>query len=109
MINSIIFYLLSIIFIWNEAYYIFNKERLSNLFENRDIIGLTKVDVVFYFVKALYWIWTIVGLFSGVTYFWMLLTVGFLKFPLYHINKKVYVVYNNILPILSILFSRIIG
>lgn len=115
MINSIVFYLLSIVFIWNEAYYIFNKERLSNLFERKDVMGLTKVDVLFYLLRAIYWIWLIIGLFSGVTYFWMLFAVGFLKFPLYHLNKKAYVIYNNISPILSmiliviILFSRIIG
>lgn len=113
--STFIFYLLSIVFIWNEAYNILNKERLSNLFERKDVMSLTKIDVLFYFIKVIYWIWLIIGLFSGGTYFWMLFFVAFLKFPLYHLNKKIYVVYNNIVPILSILllviilFSKIIG
>lgn len=114
MISNLIFYILSIVFIWNDAYFVFNKERLMNLFEEKDFMSLTKVDVLFYFLKVVYWIWIIIGLFSS-SYFLILFILGFLKFPLYHLNKKAYIIYNNIVPILSILlliiilFSKIIG
>jgi len=97
------FYTFLLAFIWNEFYYIFNRKRLNTNFENKDIDSMRKMDLVYYSTRVLYWIWMIVGIFSGLpTLFLVLFILGFIKFPLYHISGKIYKVYENVLPFFSI-------
>ena len=74
------FYTFLIVFIWNEIYYITNKHRLSLNFKNKDLESTTILDVVYYFTKVLYWIWLIIGIFSSLsTYFIILFTLVSIK------------------------------
>ena len=104
------FYIFLSVFIWNEIYYVKNRDRLDKNFKNKSIDLVNKTDLFFYFTKVLYWTWIIIGLFSEIqTYFIILSILRFLKFPLYHLrNKLYYLIYNNILPILSIIMIAII-
>lgn len=104
------FYIFLSLFIWNEIYYIRNKERLDKNFRNKDIESINKKDLFFYFTKVLYWIWIAIGLFSDMkVYFIILLSLIIIKFPLYHLRNKVYyMIYDNALPILSIIMISII-
>ena len=98
-----IFYILSILFIFMNVYYIFKHNELDKRFEERDLMKLSKLDLVYYFTRFSYWIWIIVGLFSGQSFiFWILIGLASLKFPLYHINKNIFRVYNDVYPILCI-------
>ena len=97
------FYAFLSVFVWNEIYYIFNKNRLNLNFKNKDIKSITKLDVLYYFTKVIYWGWIITGFFSNFyIYFIALVVLALIKFPLYHINKKLFAIYDVVLPILSI-------
>jgi len=86
-----------------NVYYIFKHNELDKRFEERDLMKLSKLDLVYYFTRFTYWIWIIVGLFSGQSFiFCVLIGLASLKFPLYHINKNIFRVYNDIYPILCI-------
>lgn len=92
------------VFIWNEIYFIFNKKSLNKKFKEKDIKGLSKLDFVYYLTKVMYWIWIGLGFFSVFSnLFIILFIVSFIKFPMYHINKKVYFIYDLIVPFASIL------
>jgi len=104
------FYLFLITFIWNEIYYIQHKHRLNLNFKNKDIESTTKLDLVYYFTTLLYWIWLIVGMFSSLSpYFIILLTLGVIKFITFRTKKKtLYVIFDNLFPILSVFFLGVI-
>jgi hypothetical protein len=104
------FYTFLIVFIWNEIYYIKNKHRLSLNFKNKDIESTTVLDLAYYFTKVLYWIWLITGMFSSLSpYFIILFTLGVIKFITFKSKRKsLYVILNNIFPILSVFFLGII-
>ena len=89
-------------FICNEIYYITNRDRLNQNFENKDIESIRKIDLVYYIIRVLYWGWLMYGIFIPNIYYISLFTVGFIKFPLYHIDKKLYLIYDLVLPIISI-------
>lgn len=100
---SLFFYLLSFLFIWSELYSIYNKIRLQNIILNRDIKLLTKFDFVFYLTKLFFILWVIVGIWSShQNLFILMISLIFLKFPFFHINKKLYAVWENILPVINI-------
>lgn len=97
-----IFYILSIAFIWSNAYYFLNRKVLETRFEDKK--NTSKVQLVYYYTKLLYWIWLSIGLFTELnTYFVILGVLSLLKFPLYHLNKKIYVYYIVMLPLLNII------
>lgn len=103
------FYTFLLVFVLNEVYYLFNRERLDVNFKNKDIESTTKLDLVYYLTRVMYWVWIIAGLFSGLSYlFVILLVVGFIKFPLFHINRKAYIIYDTFLPMVSMLILSII-
>jgi len=86
-----------------NVYYVFKKNQLDKRFKERDIMGISKMDLVYYFTKVLYWIWIPIGLFSNQSeIFWVLFVLGFLKFPIYHLNKNIFRIYNDVYPILCI-------
>lgn len=105
-----LFYLLPIVFILNELYYILNKHRLSLNFKNRDVESTTIFDIFYYFTRLLYWICLIVGMFSSLsTYFIILFSLVIIKSIIYRTKKKsTYVILDNLFPILSIFFLSII-
>jgi hypothetical protein len=106
MIN--VFYLLSIIFIWSNIYYIFNRSVLDVRFEFKE--NTSKTQLFYYYSKLFYWLWLCLGLFTEYyTYFYILGGLSLLKFPLYHLNKKLYVYYIMILPLLNIIFMILLN
>ena len=104
------FYTFLIVFIWNEIYYILNKHRLSLNFKNKDIESTTILDVIYYFTKVLYWIWLIAGMFSSLSpYFIALFSLGSIKFITFKSKRKhLYVLFDNIIPVVSVLILGII-
>lgn len=87
-----------------NAYYILNNKKLDKKFQERDIQGTSKIDLLYFFTKILYWIWIPIGLFSGQSIlFWILFGLGLIKFPLYHLNKRLFGIYNSVYPALSII------
>lgn len=104
------FYAFLIVFIWNEIYYIRNGIRLNENFKNKDIQAITKLDFVYYLTKVMYWGWILTGmLFSSFhLYFLALFVFGFFKFLIYHVNQKSYIIYDKIVPVISILILILI-
>ena len=106
---SVLFYFLSIFFIWSEIYYVYNKSRLDLNFRNKDISLITKLDLLFYFCKFSFFIWMILGIWSSQQELFILLIIlNFIKFPFYHLSKRVYAIWDNILPIINIIEISVI-
>lgn len=95
------FHIFLSLFIWNEIYYLYNRERLDINFKNKDIQSTTGVDVFFYLTRFLLWVSIIIGLFISPISFSILLSIKLLKVPLFHLNRKVFIIYDTVLPILS--------
>jgi hypothetical protein len=98
------FFILSILFIWNEFYYLKNRTNLDIRFRDRDIDGTTKLDVFYYLTCPLLWIWLFIGyVWLGSNIFMTIIILKLFKFIIFHINRNIFSIYNNkILPILSI-------
>jgi hypothetical protein len=93
----IIFYLLSIIFIWSNTYYLLNYNRLDKRFSQRE--RNSKIDLIYYITKVLFWIWIITGLIIDYNYILLLIvSPSILKFPMFYINKKVYSLLYRLTP-----------
>ena len=102
-------YLFSLIFIWMEIYYVFNKLKLDDNFRNRDISKSSKLDIIYYLLRIFYFFWLIQGIFTNqYELFLLLISLRFLSFPFYHISKRLYVIWSNILPSISMIFIMII-
>jgi hypothetical protein len=103
------FYYFLLVFIWTKIFLVFNKQRLDLNFRNKDIMAIKKIDLVYYFTEFLFFVWMIIGLWSSQkVLFIALLSLYLLKFPFYHLSKRLYAVWDNILPSISIIFILMI-
>jgi hypothetical protein len=104
-----LFYLISILFALNEIYYVFNKLRLDVNIKTLDIKSFTKLDIAHYLLKIMFWIWMIVGIWSSQSeLFIFLTTLHLIIFPFYHLSRRLYIIWTNILPSISFIFILII-
>lgn len=104
-----LFYLISILFALNEIYYVFNKSKLDTNFKNLNVKSSTKLDIAHYLLRIMFWIWMIVGIWSSQSeLFIFLATLHLIRFPFYHLSKRLYVIWTNILPSISFIFILII-
>jgi len=102
-------YLVGLLFLWTEVYYVFNKIKLDEKFKNKDIMATSIVDLGYYFTRLLYYFWLISGLFSEQSsLFLFLISLRLLSFPFYYISKRLFIIWDNILPSISIIFIIII-
>ena len=98
-------------FMFNEIYYIYNKRILDTSFNDKEknLSSLSKMELVYYGLRVLYWIWLGNGIFSPMSpLFIFLLILRGLQFPFFHISKKLYVIWDNLLPAISFIFMLII-
>lgn len=70
-----IFYLLPLLFIWVEIYHMLNKDKIYIRFNQRDMTKSSIVDYTYYVSKILYLIWLIIGLFSNISYYFLIIIV----------------------------------
>lgn len=99
-----VYYIFSILFIWMNAYYFININKLDIRFKYKDKSSLTKTQLFYYLTKVLYWIWIPLGLLTDQYHMFILLIIlGGLRFPFYHINNKLFKIYNLLLPVISII------
>jgi hypothetical protein len=104
-----LFYLISILFALNEIYYVFNKSKLDTNFKNLNVKSSTKLDIVHYLLRIMFWIWMIVGIWSSQSeLFIFLTTLHLIRFPFYHLSRRLYIIWTNILPSISFIFILII-
>ncbi len=104
-----LFYLISILFALNEIYYVFNKSKLDTNFKNLNVKSSTKLDIAHYLLRIMFWIWMIVGIWSSQSsLFIFLTTLHLIRFPFYHLSRRVYIIWTNILPSISFIFILII-
>jgi hypothetical protein len=98
--NSL-YYIFSLIFIWMNLYYLSNISKLNTRFSDRE--SISKLDYFYYVTKFLFWIWTIVGLFTNFKFvFLIIILLSFFKIIIYHIDFKLYKFYVIILHIVLI-------
>jgi hypothetical protein len=104
-----LFYLISILFALNEIYYVFNKSKLDTNFKNLNVKSSTKLDIAHYLLRIMFWIWMIVGIWSSQSeLFIFLTTLHLIRFPFYHLSRRLYIIWTNILPSISFIFILII-
>lgn len=76
-----LFYLLPILFIWVEIYHLRFKDRLYVKFNQRHISTSQFTDYIYYVTKVFYLVWLIIGLFSSLSHFFLLIIlVSSIKF-----------------------------
>ena len=104
-----LFYLISILFALNEIYYVFNKSKLDTNFKNLNVKSSTKLDIAHYLLRIMFWIWMIFGIWSSQSeLFIFLTTLHLIRFPFYHLSRRLYIIWTNILPSISFIFILII-
>jgi hypothetical protein len=97
-----IFYLLIPIFIWSNFYYLVNLNKLTSV----KYSNLNKIDFLFFLTKVIYIIWLIFGLFTlNKLFIITILSILLLKFIFYPLSKKLYKIWNVLVPILSTLIQ----
>jgi hypothetical protein len=106
---TILFYSLIIIFIWMEIYYVYNKTNLDTIIKNKDVQGTSMKDILYYAFRLFFYSWLVIGLWSSQSnLFIFLASLHLLRFPFYHLNRRLYIIWDNILPSVSIIFMMII-
>jgi hypothetical protein len=104
-----LYYLISILFAFNEVYYVFNKTRLDISIKSLNVKSFSKFDILHYVFRLMFWIWTVIGLWSSQSEMFIFLgSLHLIRFPFYHISRKLYIIWDNILPSISIIFILII-
>jgi hypothetical protein len=104
-----LYYLISILFAFNEVYYVFNKNRLDISIKSLDVKSFSKFDILHYVLRLMFWIWIVIGLWSSQSEMFIFLgSLHLIRFPFYHISRKLYIIWDNILPSISIIFILII-
>ena len=99
----VVFYLVLVLFILNEIFYLSNKNRLDIFFKKKDPSKIKKIDIIYYLIKVASVIWPFFGLFSSFKgLFLIVISLGLSKFLFYHFSKRFYDVYVNIYPLLII-------
>ena len=99
----VIFYLFSILFMIMHVYYVININDLDIRFSERDLTKVSKLHLVYYTTRVLYWIWILIGLINDYHYFlWFIVSFSILKFIFYHINNQLYKIWNLLVSPLSI-------
>lgn len=90
-----------------NIYYLMNYKRLDKTFSERD--KNSKLDLIYYLLKLSSWIWIIGGLFLTNNFLYiLLLCVGLLRIPLYHINNNWSSVWYRLTPPIHIILMIII-
>jgi hypothetical protein len=103
------FYLLSILFIWCEFYYLKNSSILDMRYRDKDIIGTSKLDTLYYISVVINWIWILVGTFLITDKLILsILLIKVLKIPVFHFLKNDYNNYNKLTSVLSLLIMLFI-
>ena len=104
-----LYYLISILFAFNEVYYVFNKTRLDISIKSQDVKSFSKFDILHYVFRLMFWMWIVIGLWSSQSEMFIFLgSLHLIRFPFYHISRKLYIIWDNILPSISIIFILII-
>ncbi len=104
-----LFYLISILFAFNEVYYVFNKTRLDVSIKSLDVKSFSRFDILHYVFRMMFWVWMIVGIWSSQSsLFLFLTTLHLVRFPFYHLSRRLYIIWSNILPSISFIFILII-
>lgn len=105
----IIFYLFSIFFIFMNYIQLFRDKKLE-FNKHNNTSNISKLDVFYYLSKVLYWIWVPIGMLTYQSDLFILLFMfGGLGFIIYHISKKIFIVYNKIFyPIICMIILLII-
>lgn len=103
-----IFYLPILIFIVMEVYYVYNKSKLDSRYKNWDLTNVKLYDVLYYLSRTCYYPWLIFGAFTQQSsiFIFLLVLIG-LRLPFYYISKRLYAIWDNILPSISIIFMLI--
>ena len=98
-----IYNLLPILFILNIIYFIKNRSHLQKGYSEKESSEIKISELVYYYINLLYYLFILFGLFINNIY-WLLILSYFIKFPIYHINKKIYRIYSYLYPYVNILF-----
>jgi hypothetical protein len=98
-----LYYIFSLLFIWMNIYYLLNISKLNTRLINRDLYSVEKIEYIWYLTKTFYWIWLFIGLFIPQVVIYSILNIllGIIKFPLFHINSKIYKVWCLFMPLIS--------
>jgi hypothetical protein len=106
---TFLFYIVSILFACNEVYYVLNKLRLDTNFKNLDLTSSSKVDIAHYLFRIMFWVWMIIGIWSSQSGLFIFLCIlHAVRFPFYHLSRRLYIIWTNILPSISFIFILII-
>jgi len=103
-----IFYIPTLIFIIMEVYYVYNKTKLDSRYKNWDLTSVKLYDVLYYLSRICYYLWLVSGIFTNQSsIFIFMLVLILLRLPFYYLSKRLYVIWDNILPSMSIIFMLI--
>jgi hypothetical protein len=104
--------LIILLFIINNIYFLKNRDYLQKNFSEKNNIRL--LDVLYYYINLLYYVFVFIGLFTDYKLYFYILTITYLlKFPLYHINRKIYQIFSYFYPhitiiiLLTLLYSKL--
>ena len=99
--------LLILLFIINNIYFIKNRDYLQQKFSEKNDIKL--LEVLYHYINLLYYVFVFIGLFTEYKlFFYSLFIIYLLKFPLYHINKKIYRVFSYLYPHITVIILLVL-
>jgi hypothetical protein len=92
-----------------EIYYVYNKVNLDTIMKNRDIENTSMKDILYYVSRLLFYVWLFIGLWSSQSNLFIFLAgLHALSFPFYHLSRRLYIIWDNLLPSISVIFMIII-
>lgn len=96
--------ILILLFVWMNLYSLANLTKLEKRFYEFDIESITFKQYLYYISKVVYWIWILFALFTTLkVYFFILVFLPVLKFLMFYLNKRLFKIFNVLIPFISIL------
>lgn len=99
MVN--LFYIMLLVFVMTDVYYLVNRRRMSMNFRHKDVMSVRSADLLYYFLKTISSAWPFIGIFTEYNgYFLAVLILWLLKFVSYHLSSRFYTVYVYAVPLI---------
>lgn len=96
--------ILILLFVWMNLYSLANLTKLEKRFYEFDIESIAFKQYLYYISKVVYWIWILFALFTTLkVYFFILVFLPVLKFLMFYLNKRLFKIFNVLIPFISIL------
>ncbi len=101
--------ILILLFYWMNLYSLANLTKLEKRFYELDLESVGFKHYSYYVLRVSYFIWIVIGLFTSLKYYFLiLLSLNIFKFLIYFVNKSLFKFFNVLNPFLVMIILSLL-